>query len=199
MINVQKTNHGGKREGAGRPKGANRYGEATCPLRIPKSLVSDIRRQLDEYSAYIKNAEFKLIGKTGSYQIELNLPLYASPVKAGFPSPADDYVESVLDLNKLLITEPDATFLARVDGDSMQDAGIEKGDIVVVDKSKEAGHRDIVIAAVDNVFTIKRLYKRGGKIKLIAENIEYADIELKSDEELIIWGVVTSAIKQFKC
>lgn len=124
-------------------------------------------------------------------------PLFLTPVKAGFPSPAEDFVDTALDLNELLISHPAATYFVRVEGDSMIDAGIAPGNLLVVDRSVEAQHGDIVIATVDGELTVKRLNVRGGITTLKSENstTEYA---IDPEEELTIWGVVTSVINQVK-
>jgi DNA polymerase V len=126
----------------------------------------------------------------------LELPLYESRVPAGFPSPANEYLGDTLDLNQYLIANPTATFFARVEGDSMIGAGIYEGDLLVVDRSRTAGHNDIVIAAVDNEFTVKRLDTRDG-IRLVAENPDYAPICLSGEREMLIWGVVTGLVRKF--
>ena len=124
----------------------------------------------------------------------VRLPLFAHPVQAGFPSPADDYVCDALDLNEHLISHREATFFLRAKGHSMTGAGIQDGDLLVVDRSLNPVHRAIVIAVIDGEFTVKRLYKRAGKIRLLAENPDYSPIELKDGQELQVWGVVTSVI-----
>jgi len=116
-----------------------------------------------------------------------------SAVCAGFPSPAEDLGAKRIDLNDVLIKHPLATYLMRVSGPSMREAGIDDGDFVVVDKSIKACHGHIVVAVVDGEFTIKRLYKRGGRIKLQAANPTYPDIV--PHEELVIWGVARHCIK----
>ena len=123
-----------------------------------------------------------------------NIPLFSHKVSAGFPSPADDYVEDVLDLNKLLIQNKAATFFLRVKGDSMVNAGIHDGDIIVVDRSLEAIDRSVVVAVVDNELTIKRLVWRNGVVELHAENPKYQPIRFKEGQELTIWGVVSSSV-----
>ena len=128
----------------------------------------------------------------------VQLPLFAHPVRAGFPSPADDYVCDTLDLNEHLIPHREATFFVRAKGQSMIGAGIQDNDLLVVDRSLNPVHRSIVIAVIDGEFTVKRLYKRAGKIKLLAENPDYAPIELKDGQELQVWGVVTSVIHSFR-
>lgn len=122
------------------------------------------------------------------------LALFASSVCAGFPSPADDYVAATLDLNEHLIAHKEATFFLRATGHSMVGAGIHDGDLLVVDRSLAPGHRSVVIAVVDGEFTVKRLYKRAGRICLLAENPDYAPIEFADGQELQVWGVVTNVI-----
>ena len=128
----------------------------------------------------------------------VRLPLFAHPVRAGFPSPADDYVCDTLDLNEHLIPHREATFFVRAKGHSMIGAGIQDNDLLVVDRSLNPVHRSIVIAVIDGEFTVKRLSKRAGRIKLLAENPEYAPIELQEGQELQVWGVVTSVIHQLR-
>lgn len=126
--------------------------------------------------------------------IRLRRPLYASKVPAGFPSPADDYVEKRLDLNDYLVKHKEATFFVRVQGDSMVDAGIHDGDILVVDRAIEPKHRHVVLAVVDGQLTVKRLIKQKGKVWLHAENADYSPIELNEEQGCEIWGVVKHAI-----
>lgn len=125
------------------------------------------------------------------------LPLFISRVQAGFPSPADDYLEGALDLNEHLIERPAATFFLRVTGDSMTGAGIHSGDLLIVDKSVTPADGMIVIAVVDGELTVKRLYSRPGKIRLVAENPAYRPIHIGSGQELHVWGVVIHAIRSF--
>ena len=125
-------------------------------------------------------------------------PLYSHSISAGFPSPADDYIEDKLDLNELLVTNKPATFFLRVKGDSMLNAGIHHGDMIVVDRSLQPGHRSIVVAVVDGELTVKRLITRGGVTELHAENAKYAPIRMQEGQELTIWGVVTSSVHQVK-
>ena len=128
----------------------------------------------------------------------LPLPLVATRVKAGFPSPAEDYIEERLDLNEKLVEHPGATFFVRVSGESMLNAGIQDGDTLVVDRSLEARNDDIVIAVIDNEFTVKRLVYRATRPWLIPCNPEFSEIELSEDMDTIIWGIVTSVIHQFR-
>lgn len=124
----------------------------------------------------------------------VSLPLFTERVAGGFPSPAQDYVEDSLDLNKLVVKHPSATYFVRVSGDSMIGAGIGDGDLLVVDRSLSASHGDIVVAAVAGEFTVKELQTRP-KIQLIPHNAEYSPIVFRAEDELEIFGVVTFTIK----
>jgi DNA polymerase V len=126
----------------------------------------------------------------------MTVPLAEATVSAGFPSPADDYVETRLDLNKELITNESATFYARVRGDSMKLAGISDGDLLIIDKSKTPQNGSIVVCLVDGDFTVKRLKKMNNKFFLMPENQQYRPIEIKQEVPVIIWGVVTYTIKK---
>lgn len=176
MVNQMKQ-RGGKREGAGRPSGLGKYGaEPTKTIRIPVSRIADIHALLNTQSP--------------TYA----LPVYSSKVQAGFPSPGDDYIDRYLDLNQQLIKHPAATFIVTANGDSMTDAGIYSGDMLIVDKSLEAQHGKIVIAALNGELTVKRLSKVGGRIQLLPENSRYRPIDITDEQDLVIWGVVTYVI-----
>ncbi|WP_158784785.1 translesion error-prone DNA polymerase V autoproteolytic subunit [Pantoea sp. BAV 3049] len=127
----------------------------------------------------------------------LPLPLFIERVPCGFPSPAQDYVEERLDLNKLMIRHPSATYFVKVSGDSMIEAGIGDGDLLVVDRSLTAEHGDIVIAAIDGEFTVKELCTRPS-LQLRPRNSSYSPILFHSDEALEIFGVVTFTLKSNK-
>jgi len=124
-------------------------------------------------------------------------PMMESCVMAGFPSPAEQYIEKALDLNELLVKHPAGTFFVRVAGDSMIEAGIFPGDILVVDKAEEAVDGSIVIASIDGEFTVKYLRHIDSDVQLQAANPEYPPITFAEGSELQIFGVVTSAIHQF--
>ncbi|MBW2505916.1 MAG: translesion error-prone DNA polymerase V autoproteolytic subunit [Deltaproteobacteria bacterium] len=126
--------------------------------------------------------------------ISLHRPLFLSGVSAGFPSPADDYLDRNLDLNEHLVKNPAATFFVRVAGDSMTGAGINDNDILVVDRSLDPCSGSIVIAAVNGELTVKRLLKNKNSCRLIAENPAYPDLEVNEETPLEIWGVATYAI-----
>jgi DNA polymerase V len=165
---------GGKREGAGRPKGTGKYEEETKAIRVPISLIDQVQKL-----AMIKG---------------YSLPLYSSSVSAGFPSPADDHIEHKLDLNEHLIKNPAATFFVRVSGESMLGAGIHHDDILIIDRSIEAKSGKIVVVAVDGNLTVKRLVKTGKKILLVPENEGFETIDISERSDVHVWGVVTSAI-----
>jgi len=127
-------------------------------------------------------------------EISLTVPLFSQSVRAGFPSPAADYAESGLDFNKLLINDTATTFVVRAEGESMLGAGIFPGDFLVVDRSLVARKEDVVIAALDGEFTVKRLKHRDGHFILAPENPAYPVIRVDEASELSIWGVVTYVI-----
>ena len=128
----------------------------------------------------------------------LPLPLVGNRVTAGFPSPADDYIEDKLDLNEHLVAHPSATFYVRVSGESMVNAGIQDGDTLVVDRSIKAEHNDVVIATLNGEFTVKRLIYRQGIPWLLPCNPAFKEIQITDDMEAVIWGVVTSVIHKFR-
>ena len=165
---------GGAREGAGRPRGQGRYGEQTKALRIPLSKVKYISEVISK----------------GLYEI----PLYSNKVAAGFPSPADDYLEDKIDLNQYLIKHPASTFLVRASGESMKGAGIFPDDILVVDRSLKAEDGKVVIAVIDGELTVKRYIKKNSKIILQPENDNFDPIVLNENTEAQVWGVVTNVI-----
>ena len=121
-------------------------------------------------------------------------PLFMVSVSAGLPSPAEDYIEGRLDLNRHLIKHPAATFFVRVAGDSMIDAGIHPGDILVVDRALEPKDLSVVIAVVDGELTVKRILRRAAKLYLVPDNRAYLPLEIQADMEFEVWGVVTSVI-----
>ena len=165
---------GGARKGAGRPKGQGKYGEQTKAVRIPVSKVKYISEVINK----------------GLYEV----PMYSNKVAAGFPSPADDYLEDKIDLNQYLVKHPASTFLVRASGNSMINAGIFPNDILVVDKSIKAENGNVVIAIIDGELTVKRYIKKRSSVVLQPENEDYEPIELNGKSEAQIWGVVTSVI-----
>jgi DNA polymerase V len=168
---------GGRRPGAGRPHGTGIYGEKTKPLRIPLSLMDDVA---------------KFVASKG-----YRLPFYTTHVPAGYPDMPDDSVDEYVQLNELLVSNPDTTWLVTVKGDSMIKAGIFKGDILVVDSSLEAKHGQIVLASLNGEVTVKRLYSKGGVLQLIPENDAYPPILVPKEADFLVCGVVCKAIRSF--
>jgi DNA polymerase V len=124
-------------------------------------------------------------------------PLATEAVAAGFPSPADDYIESALDLHEYLITHPAATFYVRVSGDSMSGAGIFAGDILVVDRSRDPSNGAIVIAVVNGELTVKRLRRLRNHVELQAEHPAYQPLLLTGEMDAQIWGVVSGVVRKY--
>ena len=185
---------GGNREGAGRKP---LYDEPTKVVRVPESRVIEIKNYLagSTKTKFNDVASITLVNPSSV----MSIPLASEKVAAGFPSPAQDYVDKTLDMNEHLIKNEAATFVVRVASLSMRDAGIEIDDELIVDRSIEAKHEDIVIALIDNEFTVKRLMIEGDDNRwLKAENPEYSDIHLQDGQEMLIWGVVTFVIKPFR-
>ena len=136
----------------------------------------------------------------GEFKEKLDL-LFAPSIKAGFPNSADDYMHESLDFNRDIIKHPEATFYGRVDGDSMEDAGIDDGDIAVIDRSIEAQDGDIVVGYVNGEFTIKFLdlkHKADGYIELRPANKKYSPIRIDENDSFEVWGVVIWVIKKWK-
>jgi DNA polymerase V len=155
-----------------------------------KSLIPKGRDVFDTLALHIFTPEL-------STKFRLNY--FQQPVSAGFPSPAEDYLEGKLDLNRHLVANPAATFYVRVSGNSMTGVGIFSGDLLVVDRSLEPTPGQIVIAVLNGELTVKRLHVEGNRLFLKAENDSYSPIEVTEFQDLCIWGVVTSAIHRFRC
>ncbi|HOO89898.1 MAG TPA: translesion error-prone DNA polymerase V autoproteolytic subunit [Syntrophales bacterium] len=116
------------------------------------------------------------------------------PVSAGFPSPAEDYIEGKLDLNQYLVKHPAATFFVRVSGNSMIDAGIHDGDILIVDRSLKPVNRKVVIAVLNGELTVRRIRVTKDKVLLISENRDYQPLQVEENMNFEVWGVVTNVI-----
>lgn len=126
----------------------------------------------------------------------LSRPMSGTPVRAGFPSPGQDYVDESIDLNRYLVKHPASTFYARVEGLSMAGEGIDEGDILVIDRSLAPEEGDLAVCCVDGEFTLKRIRIVGpDRILLMPSNSEFKPIEITADDEFSIWGIVTSTIK----
>lgn len=139
----------------------------------------------------------RLVGSAARVLSPLALPLFSNRVAAGFPSPAQDYVERQLDLNSLCIQHPSATYFVRAEGDSMQEAGIFPNDLLVVDRALQARHGDIVIAAVLGELTVKQLALHP-VVQLVPRNPNYAPIVITEEQQLDIFGVVTFVIRALR-
>lgn len=168
--------HGGKRVGAGRPKGTGRFGEVTERLRVPVSMVAEV----------IKFVEAKAF----------QLPLYECNVQAGLAPAFDDAIENRMDLNQHLVRNPTETFLVRAAGDSMIDANIRDGDLLIVDRKMPPKHGKIVVAAMEGQLTVKFLIVKQGRTYLMPANPEYDAIPVNPETGVTIWGVVTSSVHQ---
>ena len=126
--------------------------------------------------------------------LKLKLPLLLTGVQAGFPSPADDFIDKRLDLNEHLISHPAATFFVRAVGDSMLGAGIHDGDLVIVDRAVEAQAGKVVMAAIGGELTLKRLERKGDRLLLAPANPDYPSFDVTAREDFEIWGVATHVI-----
>ncbi len=125
---------------------------------------------------------------------ELKIPLFESGVSAGFPSPADDYMDLPIDLNEFLIKHPAATFYVRVKGNSMEGAGIRNGDLLIVDRAEEPRNKSIVLGIIDGEFTVKRIKKKGSDLYLMPDNPEFKPIKINDNMDFQVWGVVTYVV-----
>ncbi|MDN0082398.1 translesion error-prone DNA polymerase V autoproteolytic subunit [Crenobacter sp. SG2305] len=202
--------------GAGRKPGTGRYGEPTRTVRVPQSQVPTIQGWLDQLASTralsavaqpsgspngVTN-DVRLAGLATVHTplpLSLNTPVVTIPamsdkVPAGFPSPATDYVERGIDLNEHLISHPEATFIVRVSGWSMRDAGIHDGDELIVDRALTPRDGNVVVAVVDGELTVKRLRNTPTGCKLCADNPDYPDIEFRDGQEMTVWGVVTRVL-----
>lgn len=183
--------HGGRREGAGRKPKPD---QATKVIRVPEARIPDIKALLQSKPIEHEIHNIRQLDPV----THIEIPLATERVQAGFPSPAQDYIDKKLDLNEHLIKNETATFIVRVNSQSMLNVGIDINDELIVDRSIEAKHRDIVIALVDNEFTVKRLIIDALGCWLKAENDDYPDIHPLDGQQFEIWGVVTKLIKNFK-
>lgn len=134
---------------------------------------------------------------TASTDVEVERPLMGEAVQAGFPSPAEDFTEVSIDLNVELLKNPASTFFCRVSGDSMQDMGINDGDLLVVDKSLEPSDGKVAVCYIDGEFTLKEIKIEKDCCWLIPANEKFAPIRVTEDNEFMVWGVVTYAIKSY--
>ncbi len=195
--------HGGARENAGRKA---QFNEPTKVIRVPESQVNFIKNWL--LNNVKTNNQTDFTSKLKIQQVHPNndkiyhIPLATERVAAGLPSPAQDDIEQALDLNEYLIRNENATFIVKANSLSMLDAGIDIDDPLIVDRSIPAKSGDIVIALIDNDFTVKRLIIdtqfQPPKVWLKAENPDYQNIYIEEGQELVIWGVVTYNLKRMR-
>jgi DNA polymerase V len=201
MKEKESATRGGKRINAGRKEGSGKFGEPTAVMRVPesqKNVIVDFLARYQEKKNTQESGDVDLFEYPALSETKVELPLFSSKVRAGFPSPADDHVEKRLDVSEYLIEQADATFFATIIGDSMRDAGLLSGDKAVVDRSKLASVGDIVLAIVDGEFTIKTLGKnKQGMPRLIPANTDFPIIEIKEEMQFEIWGVVTGSFRKF--
>ncbi|AXJ00926.1 serine peptidase, MEROPS family S24 [Cyclonatronum proteinivorum] len=141
----------------------------------------------------LKVTEIQALGQ-GRMSPTQMLPLYSESVQAGFPSPAQDHIEKKLDLNDYLVSHPVATFFVRVQGDSMREANIHSGDILIVDRALEAVSGKIIVAVLNGEFTVKRLKRENGEVWLLPENDDFDPIPITPESDFEVWGVVTWVI-----
>lgn len=195
--------HGGARENAGRKA---QFNEPTKVIRVPESQVNFIKNWLlnnvktDNQTDYTSKLKIQQVHPNNDKIY--HIPLATERVAAGFPSPAQDDIEQALDLNEYLIRNENATFIVKANSLSMLDAGIDIDDPLIVDRSIPAKSGDIVIALIDNDFTVKRLMIdtqfQPPKVWLKAENPDYQNIYIEEGQELVIWGVVTYNLKRMR-
>lgn len=191
LMETTSKKHGGRRPGAGRKP---LFKEATQPVRIPLSRIAAVRTFLHN-EIYPEPAIQPLALAQNPPPREL--PVFASGVRAGFPSPADDHAEPGLDLNALL-ENPAATFCAWAEGDSMTDLGILDGDLMVIDRSLTPRHDDVVVADMNGALTVKRLVQKANGNFLMPANPDYPPIPIGSADEVRIWGVVVRVIHDLR-
>ena len=172
----------------GRPRS-----EATRVVRLPLPIASIAKRLAD---GSLRRGDLGGVFSVEARE-QATVPLVMSPASCGFPSPADDYIDRPLDFNELLIVNPSATFAVWIEGDSMKDAGIFPGDLAIIDRSVSPANGCIVLALLDNEFTVKRYRQMGGGVVLSPENKAFRDIVVGEEADFQVWGVVKNTIRKF--
>ena len=208
---MSKPGRGGKRLGAGRPTGSGRFGDrplakVALPIELRDEVirfaVGELARRAAQKPTNLgdkRQIQSRPSRRPPSPPPPIRVPFYQYGVRAGLASDADPTIDSEVDLNELLVRHESDTFMLRVEGDSMTEAGIFDDDMLIVDRSMAARHGDIVIAQLnDTEFTCKRLYKRTDRLALIPENPAYSAIEISPGQNLNICGVVTGVIRKLK-
>jgi len=183
---------GGKRAGAGRPKGTGKYRSPTKAVRLPIPLADQILALL-AIPPEAGNLHLTQILRPDR-RTRQDLPLFDVAVAAGYPSPAEEYTEGRLDLNRHLIKHPAATFLVRVAGESMLGAGIHPRDLLVVDRALQPSHGKVIIAVINGELTVKRLHQQGDLLALVPENPLFEPLQILEAMNFEVWGVVTHVI-----
>lgn len=192
--------------GQGRKTGTGKFGEATSVVRVPTSQESVIKDFLAAYKRKKLQSDLDVVilkfELPSINALSVSLPLYSSKVSAGFPSPAEDHVETRLDPSEFLIDQKDSTFFVTIQGYSMIDVGLLPGDKAVIDRSKDASVGDIVLAIVNNEFTIKILgrHSKTKAPRLLPANSTgaYSPIEITEEMQFEIWGVCTGSFRRFQ-
>ncbi len=207
MDTKKNTAHGGARTGAGRKAMLDRAMDQTINVRVSaeqKSIFTQkggARWLRDALTPEVPDEESIRLPEAISVlaRSHIAIPMADYTVQAGFPSPAEDYIDKSIDFNELLIKNEPATFVLKAAGESMIDAGIAPGDLLVVDRSRTPKNQDIVIMLINNEYTVKRLIKENGTMYLRAENSTktYADIYPQEGDTWITFGVVNHVIKSF--
>lgn len=208
MNQESKKTKGGKRPGAGRKQGSTTRLEKTVVIRIPASQKPVVSQWVEAYTKQEKSLQLKenldpvtVFSQPAAEGQQISLPLFQSKVPAGFPSPADDHIESRLDPNAYLIDQADSTFFVTIQGESMIEAGLMPGDKAVVDKGKVPVLGDIVLAMIDGEFTIKTLARqKNGNPKLLPANAsgKYTPILIEPPMQFEVWGVVIGSFRRFR-
>ena len=172
----------------GRPRG-----EPTTVIRLPVGIASIARRMAQRS---LRRGDISAFLDVEAHSLAA-IPLAGATAPCGFPSPADDHLESPLDFNQLLVRNPAATFAVRLVSETMTGVGLMPGDIAVVDRSVTPKNGDVVLALLDSEFTVKRLHQQGARVTLKAANPAYPDIEVGDGQAFEVWGVVTSSVRVF--
>jgi len=188
-----KPRHGGTRSGAGRKLA---YGEPTKTVRVPQSLVPVVAQYLDALKhPTLDRTPGPKLAPVAVRRTATAVPTLGRRVRAGNPTAGDDYQEDAVDLGKHLVRDPSSTFVMKVDGWSMRDAGIADGDELVVDRGVAPEDGRIVVAEIDGELTVKRLKRAGSCWVLKASNPDFADLRISGKNNLHIWGVVTHVLR----
>lgn len=190
---MNQSQRGGRRPGAGRKSGTGAYKEATVVKRIPESALP----VLEEYLALIKDWK-QSDSPLPPPSLGMRIPVALDPVRAGFLSEAGGQMDDYVDFNEYLVRHPQDTIGVYAEGDSMVDAGIAEGDLLIVDRKATVRHRDIVVAQVDEAFTVKRLLKKNQQFVLQPENAAaaYPPLVVQAHQQMQVVGVVTFVIKR---